>query len=111
MSAEPILTIYNQHTAQCGTPPSFSKESPALYVGYFENPFGEQWIFTFDRETRQASWRGGDAGWANVHVVPDGRVDGLIPAPEEAAWPPGFRRAGRPRRCRVRPSRSWTRRS
>lgn len=86
MSAEPILTIYNRHTAACGTPPALSNESPALSFGYFENRYGEQWIFTFDRETRQASLRGGDVGWATVHVVRDGRVDGLILAPEEAAW-------------------------
>ena len=86
MSAEPILTIYNQHTAQCGRPPSLTKASPNLYVGYFENPFGEQWIFTFDRTTREAQLRGGDVDWATVHVVRDERVDGLILAPEEAAW-------------------------
>ena len=86
-SAEPILTIHNRHTAACGTPPALSNESPALYVGYFENRDGAQWIFTFDRETRQTSVRGGDVGWATAHVVRDGRVDGLILAPEEAAWP------------------------
>ncbi len=86
MSAEPILTIYNRHTVACGTPPAVSNESPDLYIGYFENVYGEQWIFTFDRRTRQASLRGGDVGWANAHVVRDGRVDGLILAPEEAAW-------------------------
>jgi hypothetical protein len=69
----------NQHTAQCGTPPRpFSKESPALYVGYFENPFGEPWIFTFDRTTREARLRGGDVDWATMHIVWDGRVDGMI---------------------------------
>ena len=86
MSAEPILTIYNQHTAHCGIAPALTKESPAVYVGYFENPFGEQWIFTFDRTTRVARLRGGDVGWATVHVVRDGRVDGLILGREEAAW-------------------------
>ena len=44
----PILTIYNQHTAACGTPPAFSNESADLYIGYFANRYGEQWIFTFD---------------------------------------------------------------
>jgi hypothetical protein len=86
MSAEHILTIYNQHTVQGGTPPSLSNESPALYVGYFENRFGEQWIFTFDRTTREAHLRGGDVDWATVSVVREGRVDGLILGREEAAW-------------------------
>jgi len=56
------------------------------YIGYFENRHGEQWIFTFDRATREARLRGGDAGWATAHPVCDGRVDGLILAPEEIAW-------------------------
>ena len=86
MSAAPILTIYNQHTAHCGIPPALTKESPTVYVGYFENPFGEQWIFTFDRTTREARLRGGDVDWASMHVVRDGRVDGLILGREEAAW-------------------------
>jgi hypothetical protein len=82
----PILTIYNQHTAACGIPPAFSNEAADLYVGYFENRYGEQWIFTFNRATREAMLRGGDVDWGSAHTVHDGRVDGLILAPEEAAW-------------------------
>src|SRR5437773_378222 len=61
-------------------------EAADLYIGYFENRYGEQWVFTFDRATGEASLRGGDAGWARAHPVRDGRVDGLIMAPEETAW-------------------------
>jgi hypothetical protein len=86
MSAEPILTIYNQHTAHCGIPPALTKASRAVYVGYFENRYGEQWIFTFERTSREACLRGGDVDWGTVHVVRDGRVDGLILGREEAAW-------------------------
>jgi len=82
----PILTVHNRHTAHCGTPPAVSNEAATLYVGYFENPFQEQWIFTFDRQTRTATLRGGDVGWETVHVVRDGRVAGLILGREEAAW-------------------------
>ena len=63
-----------------------STEAADLYIGYFENRSGEQWIFTCDRATREANLRGGDAGWATAHPVRAGRVDGLILAPEEAAW-------------------------
>ncbi len=83
--SEPMLTIHNRHSAACGIPPAFSTEAADLYIGYFENRYGEQWIFTFNRVTREASPRGGDAGWARVHPVRDGRFDGLILAPEEAA--------------------------
>jgi hypothetical protein len=81
-----MLTIHNRHPAACGIPPAFSTEAADLYIGYFENRHGEQWIFTFNRATREASLRGGDAGWARAHPVRDGRVDELILAPEEAAW-------------------------
>lgn len=84
--SEPMLTIHNRHPAGGGIPPAFSTEAADLYIGYFENRHGEQWIFTFNRATREASLRGGDAGWAHAHRVRDGRVDGLILAPEEGAW-------------------------
>jgi hypothetical protein len=82
----PMLTIHNRHSAECGIPPTFSTEVADLYIGYFENRCGEQWIFTCNRTTHEASLRGGDAGWDNAHPVRGGRVDGLILAPEEAAW-------------------------
>ena len=85
MSA-PMLTIHNRHSAACGIPPALRTEAADLYIGYFENRYGEQWVFTFDRATGEASLRGGDAGWARAHPVRDGRVDGLILVPEETAW-------------------------
>ena len=84
--SEPMLTIHNRHSAACGIAPAVSTEAADLYIGYFENRSGEQWIFTFDRATREASLRGGEAGWDTAHPVRDGRVDGLILAPEEIAW-------------------------
>ena len=82
-----MLTIHNCHSAACGIPPTVSTEAAAdLHIGYFENRYGEQWIFTFDRATRETSRGGRDTGWASAHPVRDGRVDGLILAPEEAAW-------------------------
>jgi hypothetical protein len=67
-------------------PPAFSNEAADLYIGYFENGSGEQWIFTFNRATREAILRGGDVDWGTAHIVHDGRIDGLILGPEEAAW-------------------------
>jgi hypothetical protein len=84
--SEPMLTIHNRHAAACGIPPALSTEAADLYIGYFENRHGEPWIVTCDRATREARLRGGDAGWATAHPVRDGRVDGLILAPEEIAW-------------------------
>jgi hypothetical protein len=83
---EPMLTIYNHHTAACGIPPAISNDSAELFIGYFANRDGEQWIFTFNRAPHEAILRGGDADWGRAHTIHDGRVDGLILAPEEAAW-------------------------
>ena len=82
----PIPPLYHRHTPACGTPPAFSNESAGLYAGYFANWYGEQWIFTLDRATGMASLRRGDVDRKTVHVVRDGRADGLIRNPADAAW-------------------------
>ena len=43
---ERLLEIDNVHVADCGPPPSLDTQDK--YVGYFENPYGEQWVFVFD---------------------------------------------------------------
>ncbi len=61
----PVLTIYNQHPAACGTPPVFDDESADLYIGYFANRYGEQRIFTLDSRdgrggrSEAGTWTGG----------------------------------------------------
>ena len=72
MSA-PMLTIHNRHSAACGIPPALSTEAADLYIGYFENRYGEQWVFTFDRATGGASLAAGTpAGPARTRCVTDG---------------------------------------
>ena len=79
-------TVYYPNEERRGIPPVVTNEPADCYVGYFENRSGEQRLFTFNRATRAAILRSGDAGWNSAHDVHDGRVDGLILAPEEAAW-------------------------
>ncbi|MEQ8785096.1 MAG: hypothetical protein RIC55_02315 [Pirellulaceae bacterium] len=81
----PMLTIHNHHAPSCGDPP-IANDSPDSYVGYFENRFGEQWVFTFDRSTKTASLHGGDIGWNTRVEVCDGSAAGLVLQPDEAAW-------------------------
>ena len=81
-----LLTICNSHTAACGDPPEISSEAGNQYIGYFENSFGEQWIFTLDRESGRAVLRGGDVGWSTEYEVIDGRVAGLILGNDELLW-------------------------
>ena len=84
MSA-PLLQIQNRHTPECGDPPIVDGGSDNKYIGYFENQFGEQWVFTRDRNTGIAILRGGDAGWDNQYDVTDGN-SGLRLTPEERLW-------------------------
>lgn len=84
--SEPLLKIRNHHSASCGDPPIVGDELSERYIGYFENRFGEQWIFTHDRATGQAVLRGGDAGWNTGFAVIDGMAKGLVLAKEEQQW-------------------------
>lgn len=84
--SEPLLQIRNHHAAASGDPPIVSSDDPNVYIGYFQNAFGEQWVFTFDRATGQAELRGGDIGWNTVHDVKGGTPGNLILRREELAW-------------------------
>jgi hypothetical protein len=84
--SEPLLKIMNHHSPACGDPPIVSSDGSGVYLGYFENSCGEQWIFTYDRVARRGELRGGDVGWNDVLSVENGRVAGLMLAADEATW-------------------------
>ena len=84
--SEPLLKIRNHHAAACSDPPIVASDESDCYIGYFENRYGEQWIFTFDRETRKATLRGGDVGWNSECNVVDGKVADLILGNDEQFW-------------------------
>lgn len=84
--SDPLLKITNHHTAACGDPPIIDGSAENCYVGYFENPYGEQWIFTLDRGTGKATLRGGDVGWNTKFDVTNGAVADLILGKEEQLW-------------------------
>ncbi len=86
MMSEPLLKIQNRHSPECGDPPIVSGDDPDVYVGYFENSYGEQWIFTYDRKTGRAELRGGDVGWNDRFEVQDGTVPDLKLSREESMW-------------------------
>ena len=62
-----LLQIDNLHVPGCGPPPSL--DAADKYVGYFENDYGEQWVFIGDRKTGTAAIRGGDIGWPTQYII------------------------------------------
>jgi hypothetical protein len=96
--SEPLLKIHNYHTPACGDPPIIDGETGNKYVGYFENPFGEQWIFTFDYDNGTAILRGGDVGWNEVFDVTDGSTGDLILGRAEQWWLQACLLASQPKR-------------
>ena len=86
LMSEPLLHIRNHHSAFCGDPPIVNGNDPALYIGYFENAYSEQWIFTYNRDTKKAELRGGDVGWNRTFEVVGPTVPELILSREEAMW-------------------------
>ncbi len=84
--SDPLLSIRNHHAPYCGDPPIVDECSGDVYIGYFANSQGEQWIFTRNRVTGEATLRGGDIAWNTVHNVIDGQVPGLMLNAEEQLW-------------------------
>jgi hypothetical protein len=84
--AELMLTIRNNHFPECGAPPVIDTATSGQYVGYFANRHAEQWVFTFDRQSGEATLRGGDLGWDQILPVHNGQVDDLILDTPEQLW-------------------------
>jgi len=82
----PLLCVRNHHPAECGRPPRIDDRGPSQYLGYFENQHGEQAVFVYDRDARQALLYVGDAGWEAPYTVIDGAVPDLVLAETERVW-------------------------
>ena len=83
--SDPFLQIWNSHTDECGKPPTITNETHDKYIGFFENRFGQQWIFVYDLKQKVGELRGGDIGWATVIPVRDGKADVML-GKAEVAW-------------------------
>jgi len=82
----PLFRISNHHTEDCGQPPAIDGDGAGKYFGYFANQYGEQAVFVYDHETREASVWMGDTGWGKAHRVVDGSPEGIILTESEATW-------------------------
>ena len=81
-----LLHVRNHHSAECGTPPHIDDVRAGQYLGYFENEYGEQAVFVYDRDSSQAILYLGDAGWQTPHAVVDGGVPDLVLSETERLW-------------------------
>ena len=82
----PLFCVRNHHTADSGRPPQIDDRGPRQYLGYFENQYGEQAVFVYDHDTRQAFVSMGDAGWDVPYVVIAGTVPDLVLSESERLW-------------------------
>ncbi len=74
-----VFAAHNNHDPRCGRPPRLrNTDNPGLYHGYFENRYGEQFVFTFDRATLTGTVSGGDLGWGEPRSFTLGLVDEVL---------------------------------
>lgn len=83
MSGEALLTIKNNHGTNAGIPPTL--ETGDQYTSYFENEYGEQWVFTWDGSSNEFALHGGNIGWENPITTQEDFTD-LILNNEEQLW-------------------------
>ena len=74
-----VFAAQNNHDPSYGRPPRLRNTAdPGLYYGYFENRYGEQFVFTFDRATGAGMVAGGDLGWDEPKSFTVGLLDAAL---------------------------------
>jgi hypothetical protein len=85
--SDPLLTISNHHSPNCGDPPIIDDRDPDIYVGYFTRTLSAS--NGYSHTTARAAClelRGGDAGWNSPFRVENGSVEGLVLSGSETVW-------------------------
>jgi hypothetical protein len=81
-----VFAAHNTHDPRCGRPPQVrNTDNPGLYYGYFENRYGEQFVFTFDRATGTGTVSGGDLGWGDPKPFTLGLLDEALRSTQDLA--------------------------
>ena len=81
-----VFAAYNTHHERSGAPPRLrNTDHPRLYNGYFENRYGEQFVFTFDRATRTGTVSGGDLGWGDPKAFTLALLDEALRSTQDIA--------------------------
>jgi len=81
-----VFQVRNKHWSDSGKPPQIDGNTQGKYHGYFENSYGEQLIFVYDRETKSGTLWHGDAGWEKSYKVIDGLAPELMLSEQEEMW-------------------------
>ena len=81
-----VFAAHNNHDKRCGRPPRLrNTDHLGLYYGYFENRYGEQFVFTFDRATGTGTVSGGDLGWGDPKAFSRGLLDEALRSTRDLA--------------------------
>ncbi len=81
-----VFAAHNNHDERCGPPPRLrTTDTPGLYHGYFENRYGEQFVFTYDRATGTGTVSGGDLGWGEPKAFTRGLLDEALRSTQDLA--------------------------
>lgn len=81
-----IFEAFNRHGISEGLPPHINTDVQGSYYGYYENEYGEQFIFVYDRTAKRGSLWLGDNGWETPAIVVDGGAPSLILSKSESMW-------------------------
>src|SRR5207249_1838659 len=81
-----VFAAHNAHHERCGAPPRLcNTDNPGLYYGYFENRYGEQFVFTFDPATGTGMVSGGDLGRGGPRACTLGLLDEALRSAQNLA--------------------------
>lgn len=69
MSNETVFTADNRYRPEHGEPPRASRKK-YYFSSYFENRYGDQLMFLYDKDKAEAYIYNGRAGWDQKTVVP-----------------------------------------
>jgi hypothetical protein len=81
-----VFAAYNMHSENCGPPPGRrNPANPSLYYGYYENRYGEQFVFTYDPAGQAGTIEGGDLEWGNTKTFTLGLLKQALHATQALA--------------------------
>lgn len=86
MDTEAIFRVGNRHGPGCGEPPHIGGGNAACYYGYFENEYGEQAVFVYDRRAQTGTLWMGDNSQDNPVSVVKGSAEDVVLGEAEALW-------------------------